>query len=68
MAWLKDGLVQTDAAVEDGIDSDGTVKDGVVSNKFTGDWVVMAVPVCAGIFVRFNTPTLASGLLILLSP
>ena len=38
IAWLKDG-----------IDSDASVKDGVVSNKFTGDWVVMAVPVCAGI-------------------
>lgn len=38
IAWLKDGIA-----------SDGTVKDGVVSNKFTGDWVVMTVPATAGI-------------------
>ena len=40
IAWLKDGLVKTDA----------TVKDGVVNNKFTGDWVVMTVPASEGLF------------------
>ena len=39
IAWLKDGLVKTDAAV----------KNGVVNNKFTGDWVVMTVPASNGI-------------------
>ena len=39
IAWLKDGLVKTDTAV----------KNGVVSNKFTGDWVVMTVPASNGI-------------------
>ncbi|UTC44248.1 hypothetical protein [Treponema sp. OMZ 857] len=39
MAWLKDGLVKTDAKV----------KNGVVNNKFTGDWVVMTVPASNGI-------------------
>ena len=37
--YMVDGLVQTDAAV----------KDGVVSNKFTRDWVFMTVPASAGI-------------------
>lgn len=40
MAWLKDGLVKTDTAV----------KTGVVSNRFTGDWVVMTVPASEGLF------------------
>ena len=39
IAWLKGGLVQTD----------GTVKTGVVNNKFTADWVVMAVSASEGI-------------------
>ena len=39
IAWLKDGLVKTDAAI----------KNGVVNNKFTGDWVVMTVPASNGI-------------------
>ena len=39
ITWLKERLVQTDAAV----------KTGVVNNKFTGDWVVMTVPASNGI-------------------
>lgn len=38
IAWLKDGIA-----------SAADVKNGVVSNKFTGDWVVMTVPASNGI-------------------
>ena len=38
IAWLKDGIASAD-----------DVKNGVVSNKFTGDWVVMTVPASNGI-------------------
>lgn len=38
IAWLKDG-----------IGSDGTVQTSAVSNKFTGDWVMMTVPASNGI-------------------